>query len=45
MAHGEPRKYSRFRRTETGWQPSLTFVQALTQTWTWYAKQTRTMTH
>lgn len=32
-------------RTETGWQPSLTFVQALTQTWTWYAKQTRTMTH
>jgi len=28
-------------RTETGWQPRLTFAQALTRTWTWYAQQQR----
>jgi len=26
-------------RTETGWQPRLTFAQALAQTWAWYARQ------
>jgi UDP-glucose 4-epimerase len=26
-------------RTETGWQPRLTFAQALAQTWAWYAQQ------
>lgn len=26
-------------RAETGWQPRLTFTQALTQTWVWYAQQ------
>ncbi|TPG72262.1 NAD-dependent epimerase/dehydratase family protein [Hymenobacter nivis] len=26
-------------RTETGWQPQLTFVEALAQTWSWYTKQ------
>ncbi len=28
-------------RTETGWQPRLTFVQALARTWAWYARQPR----
>jgi nucleoside-diphosphate-sugar epimerase len=26
-------------RAETGWQPRLTFAQALAQTWAWYARQ------
>jgi UDP-glucose 4-epimerase len=26
-------------RAETGWQPRLTFAQALAQTWAWYAQQ------
>jgi UDP-glucose 4-epimerase len=26
-------------RTETGWQPTLTFEQALAQTWAWYVRQ------
>lgn len=28
-------------RAETGWQPRLTFVQALARTWVWYAQQPR----
>lgn len=28
-------------RAETGWQPRLTFAQALAQTWAWYARQPR----
>ncbi len=28
-------------RTETGWQPKLTFEQALARTWYWYATQHR----
>ena len=28
-------------RTETGWQPRLTFAQALARTWAWYARQPR----
>lgn len=26
-------------RTETGWQPQLTFTQAMARTWAWYAAQ------
>jgi len=26
-------------RTETGWQPQLTFTQAMARTWAWYATQ------
>lgn len=31
-------------RTETGWQPSLSFEQGLAQTWRWYAAQSPTAT-